>query len=163
MTTILEVRSPVKPSRERKKPTRTIRLLSFLPESRSGLFRVTEGKDVALYHFAEAPADFGRAFLVEKATPGGTAILERYHVNVGGEGEPPTCPCKGHSRFGYCRHVSGLLKLIEEGKLPGKGEDVQPAAPVEPANPSAAPRICRVCRLRPLGPGLGTCPACAGW
>jgi hypothetical protein len=158
MTTILEVRSAVKP---RTRPARTIRLLAYLPRSRSGMFRVTEGKEVALYHFAEVGADYGRAFLVEKATPGGSAVLERYHANLGGEGEPATCECKGHSRYGYCRHVSGLLKLIEEGKLPAR--HVQPAGPTQPPAETPAPRTCRVCRRRPLAAGLGTCSSCAGW
>src|SRR5262245_47876883 len=156
MQTVTSAAPAVKPSRNpRPRPARTIRLLAYLARHRSGLFQVTEGAVCDHYHFAEVPADFGRGFRVSKLTPG--TAPESYDVNVGGPGEPASCECKGHTRWGHCRHVSGLLKLIDLGKLPAAPADGP--APVEPP----APRVCRVCRRNPLAAGLGTCTPCQGF
>jgi hypothetical protein len=67
------------------------------------------------YYVHEIPAQFGRGFHFAKfASEGG----ETHDCNVGDEqGAPACCDCKGHERFGYCRHVSCARALIAAGKL----------------------------------------------
>jgi hypothetical protein len=64
------------------------------------------------YYVKPIPADFGTAVCWEKfAIDGG----ETYHVCL--EGERGTCDCKGHERWGHCKHVDCSLALLAAGKL----------------------------------------------
>ena len=112
--TAATARSTSTPARKGTKP-RHVRLLAKLPERNAGVLQITEGKDTDRYFFAESRADFGRGFTVEKMEPETFGVAETYQVNLDPEGN--TCCCKGFSRFGYCRHVSSLIALFDNGKL----------------------------------------------
>jgi hypothetical protein len=75
--------------------------------------RIRVGADECDYLLTELPADFGRGFRVEKIDP--TAETAAYHVNI--DGSNRTCECKGHLRWGHCKHSDGLAALIVAGRL----------------------------------------------
>ena len=82
-----------------------------------GVFHVTEAvrKDRLrrdLYVVRRVPAAFGYAFHVRKLGSPDSA----YHVNLSADGDH-SCECKGHLRWGHCRHVGALLALIARGKV----------------------------------------------
>jgi hypothetical protein len=64
------------------------------------------------YFLSEIRADWGRAFEVRKPLPDGTV----YHVHLDAElGD--SCDCKGHIRWGRCKHASAVKALIAQGRL----------------------------------------------
>jgi hypothetical protein len=108
-------RSPVKPTR-----TRFVRVLAtyaadhVLAEIEERGPRSCTADRYAVWAI---PSDYGRAFRVVKV---GDEEASYYAVNVGGEGEPATCECKGHLQHGdrtVCRHIACLRALIASGKL----------------------------------------------
>jgi hypothetical protein len=123
----------VSSGRPRVKPARKLGWVFRHPEHGYGVLRVAEtvGRKVVVddYFVLPIPADFGVAFEVTKLVPGKGADT-RYAVNLGGEGEPATCECKGFLEWGHCRHVSGLQALRAAGRLG--------AAPAPAAAPAAA-------------------------
>jgi hypothetical protein len=40
---------------------------------------------------------------------------ERYDIDLAAG----TCDCRGHTRWGYCKHDAGIRKLIDRGDLQG--------------------------------------------
>lgn len=68
------------------------------------VLRITEGEKVE--HYTVHPKEGGRAFVVSKMPDG-----EHYNVVDG------KCTCKGHVRWGHCRHVEGLKALQKAGRL----------------------------------------------
>ncbi len=74
------------------------------------MVRITVGKEQADYFLTPIPADFGRAFRVEKIGQDG-----RYHVNL--DGNNNTCDCPGHEKLGHCKHADGLAALVAAGRL----------------------------------------------
>jgi hypothetical protein len=66
------------------------------------------------YYVKPIPADFGKAFRWEKFAIDGGDV---HAVNVGGDGAPACCCCKGFERWGHCKHVDCSLALIAAGKL----------------------------------------------
>src|ERR1700716_1070634 len=94
----------------RQKPARFIRWVVTPGEiTRTGVARITEGKAADDYLVTAMRADFGRAFEVIKLCPekGNPA----YHVNLAPDGKH-SCECKGFLKWSRCRHVSGLLALL---------------------------------------------------
>jgi hypothetical protein len=65
------------------------------------------------YQVTPIPADGGTAYKVVK-------FLEldepTYHVLLADDGAH-SCECVGFSRWGHCKHVSGLLALRQAGQL----------------------------------------------
>ena len=57
----------------------------------------------------------GRAFELKKHVR--TADSGLYHVHVPAAGES-SCDCRGFQRWGQCKHVAALEKLITLGRLP---------------------------------------------
>ncbi len=113
MSTISTPAPDVKPTRQRKprpKPARFIRLCLKPNGLCAGVVKIAVGKEEADYFLLEIAADFGRGFTVEKI--GGT---EKYAVNI--DGDKRTCECKGHTRYGHCKHGDGLAALIAAGRL----------------------------------------------
>ena len=48
------------------------------------------------------------------------ATLIYYAVNIGGDGEPASCECKGHARWSHrtvCKHIACLRALVERGVI----------------------------------------------
>ncbi len=77
------------------------------------------------YWIDQVPADWGRAFLMEKMGDG-KAPNEQYHVLIDTtvpDGSQDTCECQGFLRWGLgkdgrgCKHIGVCRKLIELGTL----------------------------------------------
>jgi hypothetical protein len=96
-----------KATRQREKPERRCKLL------RDGVgaltLTITVGKKQDAYALAEIGADAGRGFELTKND--GTV----YHVNA--DGMMSSCDCKGHLRWGHCKHLDALLALQVAGRL----------------------------------------------
>lgn len=100
------------PAPGRARQARTIRLIR--PADRDGLavFCITLGSHATYYVAREISCEIGgRGFAVHRL---GLGAL--YHVRVG-EAQDCSCECKGFLRWGYCRHILGLLALIREARL----------------------------------------------
>lgn len=100
-----------------KKPIRFARVVSRLAR---GLLLVElverrpRSSKIDRYQVARLSCDYGTAFRVAKV--GG----EVYAVNLGGDGEPPSCECLGflaHGTKTVCKHVASLRALLAAGKL----------------------------------------------
>jgi len=92
---------------------RTIRLIREPDERGIGVFCISDGKKSQFYTFREIPCEIGgRGFAVHRL---GMGTL--YHVRVG-KAEDRSCECMGYLRWGHCKHISGLMALIKQGKLP---------------------------------------------
>lgn len=100
------------PPSSRSQPQRTIRLLRSPAHDGVGVFCVTTKNDSSSYTMREIPCEIGgRGFEVHR-----TGLGTLYHVRVG-EPQDCSCECKGFYRWGYCRHVLGLLALIQAKKI----------------------------------------------
>lgn len=100
------------PGTRDKKPGRLIRLVRSPGGDGVGVFCVREDSRITYYTFHEIPCDIGgRGFAVHRLGVGNL-----YHVRVG-QPEDCSCECLGFLRYSYCRHISGLLALIEHGKI----------------------------------------------
>ena len=92
--------------------TRTIHLVRTPDERGVGVFCISEVMKTQFYTFREIRCDIGgRGFAVHRLGQG-----TLYHVRVG-EPQDRSCECMGFLRWGYCKHVTGLLALIKQGKL----------------------------------------------
>ena len=91
--------------------TRTICLVCP-PAGGVGVFRVTVGEETALYAMHEIPCEIGgRGFALHRL-----GIGELYHVRVGAPHDC-SCECLGFLRHGHCRHILGLLTLVQHQLL----------------------------------------------
>lgn len=79
-----------------------------------GVVTLGRGGDVSDYYLHPVDSDWGRAYRVTKI---GTQVPTVYDVLVDARTGEGHCDCKGCLRWGSCRHVRGLLKLLREGKL----------------------------------------------
>ena len=100
--------------RTSRKSIRTVRLT--LPASADNPFvilTIRVGSAWDDYCVRPLPADFGAAYEVEKVfNPDGAT----YHVHISDEGSC-SCECKGHIRWGHCKHGGAILALRQAGKL----------------------------------------------
>jgi hypothetical protein len=87
------------------------------------------------YHLSALASDWGRAFRLVKVTDDGTRPV--YAVNLSADG--PTCDCKGHERWGHCKHVESLLALQAKGKLDALPAPKPTPKPVPKPKPPARP------------------------
>jgi hypothetical protein len=70
------------------------------------------GKEATYYTVVELLCEIGgRGFAMHKL-----GIGPLYHLRVG-ETEDCSCECMGFLRHGYCKHMLGLLALVQAGKL----------------------------------------------
>jgi hypothetical protein len=93
-------------------PTRSIRLVRPPCIDGVGVFCIGAGTKSTFYTLHEIPCDIGgRGFAVHRLGLG-----QLYHVRVGNRAEC-SCECLGFLRHGRCRHVQGLLALVQSGKL----------------------------------------------
>ena len=102
----------VSATRKPRKVVRTIKL-AVAPFDGVGVVTIRAGKVVADYQLTTIAADYGRGFQLDKL--GGDADPETYHVNLSSDGN--VCDCKGHCRWGHCKHADGLAALVKAGKL----------------------------------------------
>jgi hypothetical protein len=97
---------------KRPKPTRSVCLVRDAAADGVGVFRVTVGEDATYYTVREVPCEIGgRGFAVHKLGLGSL-----YHVRVG---QPADCSCEclGYLRHGYCKHLLGLMALVDAGRV----------------------------------------------
>jgi hypothetical protein len=93
-----------------RRPQRSIRLVRSPAPTGVGVFRIADRKSAAYYTFHEIPCDIGgRGFAVHRMGLG-----DVYHVRVGTDAEC-ACECLGFLSTGHCKHIEGLLTLIEHG------------------------------------------------
>lgn len=93
-------------------PERTITLTIPPNPQGVGVFRITVQKRSHFYTFCEIPCHIGgRGFAVHR-----TGVGTLYHVRVG-KREDCSCECLGFLRRSKCRHILGLLALIQNGKI----------------------------------------------
>jgi hypothetical protein len=116
------VKPASKPRKPRPKPERLIRILEqpTVDTDGWGAVQITVGKqrDTYLVHFI--PSDFGFGaigFEVEKLDAD-LAVVESYHVHLSDRPEHCSCDCKGHDRWGHCKHKDGIGALVKLGKFP---------------------------------------------
>jgi len=94
------------------RPVRIIRLLRRPSDRRIGVFYIQVGNERAFYPFREISCAIGgRGFAVWR-----WGTRRSYHVRVGVPMEC-SCECLGYLFRRRCRHVLGLLTLIQRGKL----------------------------------------------
>jgi hypothetical protein len=93
-------------TRTRKKPVRSIRWLSRPVAGKIGTLEITVGKETSHYWARPIPSDYGTAWELTKHDDG-----ESYEVLLAAD-DKHVCCCKGFSRWGHCKHVSGLLALL---------------------------------------------------
>jgi hypothetical protein len=117
--------SAPKACKARPAPLRAAKVLvPGSPDSPASFIQVeaTIGRKLRLFWYwvTPLPADLGRAFLVEKSSVDPTYGTEagQYAVNLGGDGQAPSCECLGFLRWGtLCKHLIALQALVDEGKL----------------------------------------------
>ncbi len=117
--------APVK-TRARKKPERYVSWLTRLATG-AGILQIklkhSETRiETDRYFVKPIDHDFGGpAFVLERwddATDDHPAQVGAvYHTRLPGGGEPGYCDCKGHEKFGYCKHRDAIQKLVDDGKL----------------------------------------------
>jgi len=96
----------------RKPPQRTVALLRSPSVDGVGAFRISDGKEAALYAFHEIFCEIGgRGFALHRLGLGNL-----YHVRLGVP-EECSCECLGFLRHGRCRHILGMLALIRKGEI----------------------------------------------
>src|SRR5215831_18044764 len=99
--------STVSAPRPPSKPARTVRLpVAPSADLPSFIFTILEGHKSDDYYVRPVPADFGTGYVVEKIfDPDGHSYAVNLHDRGG------SCECKGHLRWGHCRHVEALTAL----------------------------------------------------
>lgn len=120
--------------------------IRFTPGQRpgTGLVQIHAGRVPCEYLVVEYPTRWdGRAVRLAKVmgSPGSDATAESYDVFVGRNGQDHRCCCRGHQRWGACKHVDTLRALLENGWLDAAlsnpdadaGETEPPADQPEPA------------------------------
>ncbi len=78
-----------------------------------------EGKrTAATYLVDELDTDGGRGFQLTKTAGGSDKEEAGYAVFVSLRGAGwHTCDCKGHQRWGACKHLSAILELVKANQL----------------------------------------------
>jgi hypothetical protein len=111
-----------RPAKSARKPQpRACRLLAAPRAGRVGLLSITEGAKFDIYSviplsLGEGYPDASAAYRLEKHVDHGAEPCV-YDVLFDGRGKA-SCDCRGHVRYGYCRHSSALTALIAKGRLP---------------------------------------------
>jgi hypothetical protein len=108
-----------KQRKPRPKPARSIRILEQPSPDTDGwaAVAITVGKQTDTYLLHTIPTDFGTgalAFEVEKLDAD-LATVETYHVLL--NGPESSCDCKGHERWGHCKHKDGIQAAVNTGRL----------------------------------------------
>jgi hypothetical protein len=105
--------------RQRRKPVRTVKLVQA-PGSTApgapGTLDIREDGKLTCFWVYPAPADYGRAFRLEKFEGQCRGEDDRVY-NVLLHGGQSSCECRGFLRWGHCRHVEALTALRNAGKL----------------------------------------------
>jgi hypothetical protein len=99
--------------RKRNPPPRNIDIVARQGEF--FLLEISVGKHSGYYIGRAIPTDFGVGFALEKQSESGTA--ETYHVNICDLDGHHLCDCRGHGRWGHCKHSAGIAALVRAGKF----------------------------------------------
>jgi hypothetical protein len=94
--------------RTRKKPFRSIRLVSRPGPGRVGTVAITVGGKEETYWLEALASDYGRAFQLTKWTEG----ADSYAVCIDQQEGHHSCECKGFLRHQHCKHTEGLFALL---------------------------------------------------
>ena len=70
--------------------------------------------EIYRYWVESIPSDFGAAFRFEKIEPDGSTG-ETYEACA--DGERGHCDCKGHERWGHCKHVDAARAIAAREKV----------------------------------------------
>ncbi len=94
---------------------RTIRLIRPPNDSGLGVVCLTNRGKQAFYAFREVPCAIGgRGLALHRL-----GRSELYHVRVGTP-EDCSCECLGFFAHGHCKHIAGMLTLMEQGTIDGE-------------------------------------------
>jgi len=106
-------------AKTRKPVVRTVRLSLAPFEGNPGIVSIRAGAVLREYFLWTLAAAFGTAFRLERFASQIDDGEEAgpYDVNLGASESSSTCECKGHLRWGHCKHVGSLLTLRNKGKL----------------------------------------------
>lgn len=97
---------------KKRRTTSTITLLRPPAAHGVGVFSIQIGKRVTYYSFREIPCEIGgRGFAVHRMDQ-----QPIYYVRIGSRHDI-SCECLGFLAHGQCKHVRGLLELIQAGEL----------------------------------------------
>jgi hypothetical protein len=102
-------------TRQPRQVVRTVRFGLAPFGDNPGVIDITVDGKTARYFLRRVPSDFGEAFSLEKFASQGNEDGEVYHVLLEQDGF--SCDCKGHLRWGHCKHSGAILKLKELSKL----------------------------------------------
>jgi hypothetical protein len=76
------------------------------------------GKKPGAYRVTEIGVEGGRGFQLAKVAGGSDAEETGYSCFITtAQFFYSSCDCKGFTRFGYCRHVTALKRLLNDGTL----------------------------------------------
>lgn len=84
----------------------------------SGVLTILTRRAATTYHVAELGCGWeGRAFRLTKAddSPGTDPEEREYSCFLGSNRQDRTCPCKGFTRWGHCRHLDAVEALVVNG------------------------------------------------
>jgi hypothetical protein len=107
--------STVSQPRSRVKPQRFVKIaVGASADNPLVIITIKVGSKSDDYCVKPLPADFGAAYEVEKLfNPEGAPA---YTVHLSDDGAQ-SCECKGHLRWGHCKHGQALWALRQAGKL----------------------------------------------
>jgi hypothetical protein len=103
----------------RKPPVRRAHVVCWpLPGEpvKPGVLTLTVGALDTVYRFLPLETALGRAWRLEKATPGSDPSELAYDVLLAADGRHQ-CGCKGFCRHGRCKHVDSLSALVKLGTI----------------------------------------------
>ena len=97
---------------KKRSPARSIRLIRPPDRTGVGVICIVNRAREMLYAFKEIPCNIGgRGFVLHRLEP-----HEVYHVRVG-KPEDISCECLGFLRHGNCKHIRGILALMEQSAI----------------------------------------------
>jgi hypothetical protein len=97
---------------KKRAPPRSVRLGRPPDASGVGVVCLTSRKKEAFYAFNEIPCAIGgRGFAMHRLGLG-----EMYYVRVG-KPEDCSCECLGFLAHGNCKHIQGIITLLEQGVI----------------------------------------------
>jgi hypothetical protein len=110
-----------KPRKPRAKPQRFARLDGKPTVDEPAVLTLHVGGDETAYSLRIVSSDFGEVLRLTKLIPteGGPPELgEVYDVILeDAYTSAPTCTCKGHGRWGHCKHADAVKALHDAGRL----------------------------------------------
>ncbi len=108
--------APTKAARKpRKPPVRTMRIEA--DPFGGGLIRITMDGKATIYRSVMIPCDpsFGPYAMELAKLDDDLKVVEVYHLTVShGIPERVACDCRGHLRWGHCKHGAAIAKILHD-------------------------------------------------